>query len=288
MKKIDIHLHVRQKPYLENGIVQVSSAEDMLRHMNELGIEKGIVLSSGEHPTDARMCGNAEAAAIHAADPKHFAFMCNVDDTMKPDEVFACLSAWKDKGAVGVGELTVNRRIDDPLLEAVFDACGKLDLPVTFHMSPEVGYSYGIVDDLGLPLLERALKKFPNTKFLGHSPTFWIEISADVPTGRARNQWGKGPVKPGGKVPELFHNYQNLYGDLSANSAGEAIMRDPEFGLDFLTSYSDRLLFATDMVHTEMVFPLGAWLDEMCSQGKLSEADYSAIIRGNAQRLYHL
>ena len=34
-------------------------------------------------------------------------------------------------------------------------------------------------------------------------------------------------------------------------------MRDPEFGLNFLETYSERLFFATDMVNTEMIFPLG-------------------------------
>ena len=59
-------------------------------------------------------------------------------------------------------------------------------------------------------------------------------------------------------VPELFSKYPNLYGDLSANSGGQAIMRDSEFGLKFLEKYSDRLFFATDMVNTDMVFPLGS------------------------------
>ena len=45
----------------------------------------------------------------------------------------------------------------------------------------------------------------------------------------------------GGRVPELFAKYPNLYGDLSANSGSRAIMRDPEFGLWFLETYADRL-----------------------------------------------
>ena len=99
-------------------------------------------------------------------------------------------------------------------------------------MSPEEGYSYGVVDEPGLPLLEACLKKHPDTLFLGHSQTFWIEISKDAPKDReGRNQWGKGPVVPGGRVPELFLRYPNLCGDLSANSAGCALMRDPQFGL---------------------------------------------------------
>ena len=82
--------------------------------------------------------------------------------------------------------------------------------------------------------------------------------------------------------------YPNLYGDLSANSAGQAIMRDPEFGLQFLETYADRLFFATDMVNVEMVFPLGAWLDEQLAAGKLSREAYEKICWKNAQRVFGL
>jgi predicted TIM-barrel fold metal-dependent hydrolase len=162
-------------------------------------------------------------------------------------------------------------------------------MPVTIHMSPEEGYSYGVVDGPGLPLLEEVLQKYPNLKILGHSQTFWIEMSGDAPKDReGRNSWGDGPVVPGGRVPELFEKYPNLYGDLSANSGSRAIMRDEAFGLAFLEKYADRLFFATDMVNKDMVFPLGEWLDRMVSEGKLSEAAYEKIVRGNAQRIFGL
>jgi hypothetical protein len=199
------------------------------------------------------------------------------------------LAKYKSEGAVGIGELMINKRLDDPFLQAVFAAAGELELPVTFHMSPEVGFGYGVVDEPGLPLLEECLEKFPNTKFLGHSQPFWIEISADAPTDKeGRNQWGAGPIIPGGRVPELFEKYPNLYGDLSANSAGCAMMRDEEFGLAFLERYADRLFFATDMVNVEMTFPLGEWLDEKYNSGKLSKEAYEKICFGNAMRIFGL
>ena len=89
-------------------------------------------------------------------------------------------------------------------------------------------------------------------------------------------------------MPELFAKYPNLYGDLSANSGSRAIMRDPEFGLWILETYADRLFFATDMVNRDMVFPLGAWLDEMVSCGKLSRSAYEKITWENARRIFGL
>ena len=114
-------------------------------------------------------------------------------------------------------------------------------------------------------------------------------MSGDAPTEKEkRNSWGEGPIIPGGRVPELFAKYPNLYGDLSANSGGNAIIRDPEFGLKFLEEYADRLFFATDMVNKDMVFPLGAWLDEQVASGALSRDAYEKICWKNAQRVFGL
>jgi predicted TIM-barrel fold metal-dependent hydrolase len=206
---------------------------------------------------------------------------------MEPETVYDRLKLYKSQGAVGIGEVMINKPFDDPFLEVMFQAACELDLPVTFHMSPEEGFSYGVVDHPGLPLLEQTLQRFPKTRFVGHSGAFWAEMSADAPVDRdGRNGYPGGPVVPGGRVPELFEKYPNLYGDLSATSGGNAILRDEAFGLAFLERYQDRLFFATDMVNTKMVFPLGSWLDEMTKQGKLSEKAYRKICRENASRIY--
>ncbi|MCD8161710.1 MAG: amidohydrolase [Clostridiales bacterium] len=287
MEKIDLHLHLSRTPQPRTGAGFISSYEEMLPHLDALGIGKGVLMSSGEHPP-VPFGSNADNRAIADAMPDRYAWMCNLDGG-DPATVCDRLARCKAEGAVGIGELMLNRRLDDPFLQAVFRAAGELGLPVTFHMSPEVGYSYGVVDDPGLPLLEQCLRRFPDTLFLGHSQTFWIEMSGDAPTGKEqRNQWGSGPVRPGGRVPELFARYPNLCGDLSANSAGCAVMRDPAFGLDFLETYADRLFFATDMVNTEMVFPLGGWLDEQAAAGRLSQSAYEKICRGNARRVFGL
>ena len=289
MKKIDLHLHVSFDSIPKSDSLFVSSYKEMLPHLKELGIEKGVLMSSGESASSMPMGTNAENQRIAAADPKHYAWMCNLDYDKNTETVYERLAACKENGAVGIGELMINRKLSDPFFDAVFEAAGKLGLPVTFHMSPEVGYSYGVVDEPGLPLLETCLKQHPNTLFLGHSQTFWIEMSADAPKEKeSRNQWGSGPIIPGGRVPELFQMYPNLCGDLSANSAGCAIMRDPDFGLTFLENYSDRLFFATDMVNTDMVFPLGAWLDEQAAARNLSRESYEKICFKNAQRVFGL
>ncbi len=286
MQKIDLHLHLTPFQLPKLGKMNLTSAKNMLPHLQELGICKGVLMSSAEKGLPFGT--NRANQKICEKHPDHYAWMCTLKPC-DPDRVYDRLAMYKARGAIGIGELTVNRRLDDAFLMALFAAAEKLDMPVTIHMSPEVGYSYGVVDDPGLPLLENALRMYPKLKILGHSQTFWIEMSGDAPREKeARNQWGDGPVLPGGRVPELFAKYPNLYGDLSANSGSRAIMRDPEFGLAFLEQYADRLFFATDMVNKDTVFPLGAWLDRMAAEGKLSCATYEKICRENARRIFGL
>ena len=286
MKKIDLHLHLTPFQIPKLGKLNLTSGKNMLTHLEELDIEKGVLMSGSEKGLPFGT--NKANRDICEKFPDRYAWMCAVDPKGK-EPVYERLARFKAQGAIGVGELTTNRRLDDPFLQDLFAAAEKLDMPVTIHMSPEVGYSYGVVDDPGLPLLEEVLMKYPRLKILGHSQVFWIEMSGDAPKEKeARNQWGEGPVVPGGRVPELFEKYPNLYGDLSANSGSRAIMRDEAFGLTFLETYADRLFFATDMVNKDMVFPLGAWMDEKAASGELSREAYEKIIRGNAQRIFGL
>ncbi len=280
MKRIDMHIHLSRTAILKNGNVFVSDAESMLSHMDALGIERAVLMSVGETP--AELGYNESNHTICEKYPHRFSWMCNVD-TVNMDTVYDRLAQCKAQGAVGIGELTQNLPIEHPFIQAIFSAADKLQLPVTFHMSPSVGFNYGIVDAPGLPGLESALKTFPNVKFLGHSQVFWIEISGDAPTDdKGRNRWGNGPVLPGGRLVSLFETFPNLYGDLSAGSGGSAIMRDEAFGLWFLENFQDRLFFATDMLNTETVQPLADWMENKLREGKLTPEAYEKILRGNA------
>lgn len=286
MKKIDLHLHVRLDKGSEEERPKISCAKDMLAHMKDLNIQKGVLMSGGEGDSGFR--NNEEVRTICEMYPDSFAWMCNLD-FKDEDTVYERLALYKQQGAVGIGELMINKRIDHSFLETLFTAAEKLELPVTIHMSSEEGYKYGIVDEPGLPLLEDLLRRHPNLKVLGHSQVFWIEISGDAPKDKeSRYKTGKGPVAPGGKLIELFEKYPNLYGDLSANSAGRAIMRDEAFGLQFLERFADRLFFATDMLTSDMVYPLGGWLDEQVACGRLSRKTYEKICYQNAKRVFGL
>lgn len=284
-EKIDIHLHLAYEQD-DRRNRRISTYNEMLPHFQKLNITKGIVVSVGE--LLPQLPKNEECVAIYKDDPAHYAWMCD-PEPIDPNSVYDTLRGYKAQGAVGVGELTCNLPLNDPALWAVFDAAGKLELPITLHMSPAVGCSYGVVDEPGLPLLEQCLKNFPNTVFVGHSACFWCEISGDAPTdNRGRNGYPTGPVIPGGRIAQLLEQYPNLYCDLSATSGGQAITRDEKYGLAFLERFSDRMLFATDMSQVGGEYPLWSWLDQKAECGQLSMDTYHKVCYENAKRLYRL
>lgn len=283
--KIDIHLHLAFEQEYRGGHI-ISTYKQMLPYFEKLNITKGILMSVGGLLPD--LPKNEECMAVYADDPEHYAWMCN-PEPIDPETVYEKLRYYKAQGAVGIGELTCNLPLNDRALWALFDAAGKLELPITLHMSPAVGCSYGVVDEPGLPLLEECLEKFPSTVFVGHSACFWCEISGDAPTGqRERNGYPNGPVTVGGRITSLLEKYANLYCDLSATSGGQAILRDEAHGLAFLERFADRMMFATDMTQVGTEYPLWSWLDEKAEKGQLSMDAYRKICFENAKRLYHL
>ena len=293
MDKIDVHIHsalhkqMRRPSPRNPEDCYLAEPEELLDHLGAQGVGQAILMSSGTADPDT---GNDACCRMAAEHPGRLHWMANIDGDTPPEQVAGILDGCKARGAVGVGELAVNEWMDSPRLTAVFTAAQDLGMPVTCHMSPEPGYNYGVCDRPGLPLLEKTLQTYPDLKLLGHSQLFWLEISGDCPKeGKdARNAMGRGPVTPGGRVPQLFAAYPNLYGDLSAYSASCAILRDEAFGLAFLETYQDRLLYGTDTLNRHQTFPLGKFLDQAAADGRLSAAAYQKICRENARRLFHL
>ncbi len=285
--KIDTHVHC---PVPSEGQQAAACAHDLRQYLQGQGICRAILMSSGEYTGQLAFPGiNEQVRKIAEAEPDFYSWMCNIDP-VSPETVLERLARYQAQRAVGIGELVINRWIEDPFLQAVFEAAQKLHLPVTIHMSPEPGYSYGICDKPGLPMLEALLKAYPELTVVGHSSMFWLEISGDCPKegNAARNGYGQGPVAPGGAVARLFRQYPNLYGDLSATSGSTAIMRDEAFGVSFLETYKDRLFFATDSFDTRKKFPLGEFLDRCRADGRLSEEAWNAICFENAMGIYKI
>ena len=294
IKKIDIHAHAvtdpRSYPRFPGG-VNFSCAEDVIQLYDTIGVERGVLLPLVS-PDGINAPITAEATkALAEQYPDRFYWFGNVDPRAVGNHATAPLdkviAAYKEMGAKGIGEVTASIYLDDPRADNLFACCAELDMPVTIHVSVAPD-SYGIADDLGLPRLEKILKKHPKLKLLGHSQVFWSEISADN-NDEIRNTYPSGKVTEG-RVAQLMRQYENLYCDLSAGSGANAFMRDPEYAAKFIDEFADRMLYGIDLVSKDSKFPADfcAFFDRLLDEGAITGENYCKIFRGNAVKLLKL
>ena len=296
MKKIDIHTHVTLFPDIvpvrKQDNHRFLSTDEQLKVFEDTNTEIGILL-----PLIAPECmwmniSNQEAKTIADSMPHRFVWFCNVDPRAGSYSADADLEHiigfYKSLGARGLGELTTPLYADDPMMDNLFSVCEKLDMPVLIHIAPKIGDYYGIVDDIGLPRIEKMLKKHPDLKLIGHSAPFWAEISDNL-TEETRNLSQKGTVSPG-RLWQLMREYGNLYCDLSAGSGSSALMRDRENAAKFIEEFSDRICYGTDVCSTKQTFHISfdEFLSKMLDDKLISEENYYKIIYGNAAKLIKL
>ncbi len=286
---IDIHVHTRRTPGFprEDGS-RYASAEELFAGYDEVGIEKAALLPECSPECAHTLQSNEEVLELAEKYNGRFIPFCNIDPRMMNNSCNSplekILEYYKKLGCRGIGEVTANLPFLDSMMQNLFRAAEETEMPITFHLSPFVGYSYGIVDYKGLPQLEETMKRFPRLKFFGHSQTFWAEISAD-PTESERMGYPRGKVTEG-RLPRLMRQYPNLYGDLSAGSGCNALKRDREYAVKFLNEFQDRLFFGTDICSPAMptLRPLADFLIDLRDKGEISETVFNKVARENAIR----
>ena len=280
---IDVHCHPRWLGH---------NAARMIANMDAAGIERAWLLSwevperemspdyySNLDPTGI---GITFGEVIEVAEryPDRFILGTTVDP--RDPQAHQRLKAAVDIHHVRVfGEFKLRLRYDDPDALRLFQYCGELGLPVTFHLDvtfPRHGvpsarqWWYGG----GIETMETALRLCPHTQFLGHAPGFWREISADADGEPLAYPAGK-PVVGRGKLLEFLDKYPNLNCDLSAGSGYTALSRNLEFTRKFLIDYQDRMFFGRDEFSNRL-YDLLIALD-------LPETVLAKILAGNALRL---
>jgi predicted TIM-barrel fold metal-dependent hydrolase len=253
--------------------------EALVRWLDEHNVARAVVLPLVSPESSSYL--NLTEAALAAARrfPDRLVAFCCIDPRTSYEGgragLRAMLKAYVDQGARGFGEHKAGLAIDHPKMQALYEVCTDLRLPVLFHMDAQRG-----MDEPGLPGLERVLKGFPDVTFIGHGPGFWASISGDV-TARDMGGYPKSPVRPGGALDRLFQGYPNLRGDLSAGSGAGALRRDRKFGQEFLIRRADRLLFGTDYLRHGQDVPQF----ELLASFELPADVRARIERGNASQL---
>jgi uncharacterized protein len=293
---IDVHAHVYARPVIRPnpGATPFMSVADQLAVMDRLGIDRAVILplNDAECPAEPQSLG--EVLSICEQHPGRFIPFCNVDPRLPrdPERVTVAdfefvLSQYREAGCRGIGEMTARIPWGCRPMRCMLEAAAMLGLPVTFHTITEAVNSYGVIDEIGLPGLEKMLQSFPDLMLLGHSQGFWSEISGDV-TPETKNAYPDAPVQPGGTLPRLFWEYPGLYGDLSAGSGFNALHRDPAHAREFIEEFQDRLLLGLDFCSPINDHRHIQWLTTQRDEGAISGTAYEKIMWQNADRILGL
>ncbi len=293
VRKIDLHVHCVPEHDIPKLTGHFYPTPDEVRKIyDSINVEKGVLLPPGTSPefTTERLSPREVRAMVRDRNDTIGWWFCGIDPRFggnDPDTDFShYLLYYKAQGARGVSEQVANLTLDDPRMMNLLRHCGECDMPVTLHFG--AAGEYGILDEIGLPRLERVLAEIPKVKIIGHSARFWAELDEKVDEA-TRNDDHYGKVTTGGRVVELMRKYPNLWCDLSCSAGTAAMERDPDFTVRFLTEFSDRVLFATDIYDPENFgmkqFDLSLFLDELMESGKLDWDVYYKVSRGNALRL---
>jgi predicted TIM-barrel fold metal-dependent hydrolase len=287
---IDVHGHIGRILPDRSEFIDVAN---LLAKMDAWGIDVTCVLALSEHPEGAYLESDTEdVLAACARYPDRLVPFCLIDPRFgnREDMDFGrLLDEYIHRGCKGLGELLPKLDFDDPRCLNLYRQAGARGLPVLFDMQDRAD-GYGLRDDPGLPKLEHALRSCPRTVFIGHGPTFWAEISANVPAAQ-RVSYPKGPIVPGGAVPRLMRHYANLRADTSAGSGYNALTRDPAFGLEFLDEFQNQLLFGADSCRRSDLgglYPNVAFIRDVRENGRLPEQALEKIAWRNAAELLGL
>ncbi|HTI71079.1 MAG TPA: amidohydrolase family protein [Candidatus Limnocylindria bacterium] len=251
---IDIHQHLsyggkRDKEW--NLIEPGRNDTQFLAHQRAMGITRTILLPSGRsvlrpsthegrsNGLEATCDGNERCYRFALEHSKEFSFGANevTDLPEAPGEIEKYLKL----GAVVIGEQKFGVDCDSADSQRLYALAADYKVPILMHWQFQ-DYNYGF------ERFYKILEKFPKTNFIGHAQTWWANIDRDHI--ERSNLYPKTGVRPGGITDRYLSDYPNIFGDLSAGSGLNSLIRDEDQTREFLTRHQDKLLLGTDCADT--------------------------------------
>ena len=235
---IDIHQHQHYHGWTD---------EQMMAHQDAMGVGRTILLPAGSsvdrasthfgksNGLAAKAGGNEACYAFAQQHADRYLFgACEVPDL--PGAV-AEIEKYLKLGAVVIGELKFEVACDSPEMQRIYQLAQAYEVPVLMHWE-HMKYN------LGFDRFHRMLEQYPRVNFIGHAVTWWANVDKNHLDQSV--MYPKGPVTPGGWTDRLLLDYPNLYGDLSAGSGLNSILRDIGQARGFLERHQDKLLYGSD------------------------------------------
>lgn len=225
-RPIDFHQHTN---YLGR------SDEALVAHQRTMGVGLTVLLPAGSrYGLAAEALGNRSVFALAERFPGEF--VCFANELPDLPETREVLETYLNRGAAGIGEQKFPVDCDSQAMQLVYSIAREYGVPVLIHFEHE---TY----NMGLERFHTMLERFPDVNFIGHAQTWWGNVDASHDQAV---MYPKTPVVPGGITDRLLSDYENVYGDLSAGSGLNSMLRDEEHAMGFLERHQDRLLWASD------------------------------------------
>jgi len=264
---IDIHQHTNYSG---------RSDEELIRHQSEMGVAKTVLLPAGSKYGLAAGCGgNDTVVAIARKLPKEYVFFANE----LPDipETRPVIERYLKMGAIGIGEQKFPVECDSKYIDLVAEIAGRHHVPVLLHFEAKLY-------NLNFENFHRVLERHPKVNFIGHAQTWWCNVDKNCDTSV---MYPSGPITPGGITDRLLSDYPNMYGDLSANSGLNSMLRDEAHARDFLKRHQDKLMFGSDCNDRQANGPtcLGAKIIAAVRRFAPDKQVERKILYGNASKL---
>ena len=223
---IDIHQHTNYSGRTD---------AQLIAHQRTMGIAKSVLLPAGSSGgLEVGAGGNESVAAVRAAYPGEYSIFAN--ELPNIPETKRVLERYLKAGAIGIGEQKFEVECDSKGLHLVASIAAHFDVPVLMH------FQHGKYNT-GIERFHKMAEKFPNVRFIGHAQTWWGNIDKNH---QQAVMYPKGPVTPGGITDRLLSDYHNVYGDLSAGSGLNALLRDEDHARNFLARHQDKLIYGSD------------------------------------------
>lgn len=279
---IDIHQHTQYSGRAD---------DQLLTHQRAMGITTTILLPAGRpvnygstyygfaNGLQAETTGNEACYAFAQKYPREF--IAGANEVPDFPEAIQEIEKYLQLGAPVIGEQKFGVECDSSEMQKIYALAEQYKVPVLMH------WQYGMYNR-GFERFHKVLEKYPRVNFIGHAQTWWANIDRNH---RDQNVlYPKTQVTPGGITDRLLSDYPNMYGDISAGSGLNSMLRDEDQARQFIKRHQDKLLFGSDcsdvVGHGEKC--LGARIIETIrrlSPGKDAERK---ILFGNAKKLFRL
>jgi uncharacterized protein len=223
---IDIHQHTNYAG---------RTNEQLIRHQQVMGVTTTVLLPAGRfYGLDAKCGTNDTVQELARQQPGKFVHFAN--EVADIEDAIQTIRPLLKRGALGIGEQKFRVGSDSKFLERVAALAEEFGVPVLMH------FQHGVYNT-DIQNFHRTLAKFPKVNFIGHAQTWWGNVDGKhdqkilYPTGK---------ISPGGITDRLLADYPNMFGDHSAGSGLNFLVRDPEFAAGFLERHQNKLLFGSD------------------------------------------